>query len=144
MSDAEKQDWRADGYSWKNEGVQQYPRKPDKGILRTHFFQSFKKRASMLFNNDNLILLHYLGSPPLLELPVHGNSKGNTGSCTRTCPSVLNKIRKEATSKVPTEIYQDLVTKDCTSTAHGIQNPRNLKQIEKKRLCYESEKNNTM
>ena len=84
-----------------------------------------------LSKKENYVLIHYMGDSSTAVQFSHGNCK-NKGSqqkpFIRTCPSVLNAMKK--TTDSPANVYKKLVSGPCCSSdLQSVLVPRNVKQV---------------
>ena len=99
-------DWRCDQYRWCNSGVKKLPKHSPK--IKKSYFQidspdngashAFTKHAYQLLSpttdKGNAVLIHYLGNEAAAVDFPHGNSSQLTRAHVRTCPSVIEKLKK--------------------------------------------------
>ena len=123
-------DWRADGYTWRNNGVRNMPFN-----IKKHYFKlsngttSFVRHAYQCSDAPGMIIIHYLGDESGYESKPHGNAKRNNASeYQRTCPSVIKEL-KENNIQQPSAQYKKLLSKTFAPEQAGIVTPRNLEQV---------------
>ena len=119
-----KDDWKADGHIWSNEGTRTL-KYQDFKIHKRHYklFLGYEgkkrkiengfKKMVYHFESDDCALIHYVGDESLSVQRSHGNTKKNARVFVRTQPSVLEFLkRKVATStENPHKIYKDIISR---------------------------------
>ena len=128
-------DWRADGYTWRNNGVRNMPFN-----IKKHYFKlsngttSFVRHAYQCSDAPGMIIIHYLGDESGYESKPGGNAKRNNASeYQRTCPSVIKEL-KENNIQQPSAQYKKLLSKTFAPEQAGIVTPRNLEQVHMGRI----------
>ncbi|XP_060607618.1 uncharacterized protein LOC132759787 [Ruditapes philippinarum] len=133
------EDWRADGYTWKNNGRRVY-QSNEKNIIRTFFKISNQGIASLNFTKhvfrfldddyNNRTLIAYYGDSEAYQGLPHGNRKRNNRQHKRTKPSVMNNIKCNALSEKPKQMIDKMRSEASPeSKIQGVSVPRNDKQI---------------
>ena len=146
----QKEDWRCDGYRWKNVGVASLPRK-DPVIKKLYFHiitkdkpkgsSDFTRTVYQLPENPHLTLVHYLGDSSSFHPLPHGNKKNPSAGFVRTCPSVLKEMEENLKQRGSANVYRDMQSKNKEGFQQGICNPRNLRQVQNvKRTVDESKR----
>ena len=134
-----KEDWRADGYTWKNNG-RKVCESCGKRIQRIFFkitnqgkpSDAFQKHAFRFVGNDynvRTIIVYYGDKESYQGLP-HGNRKRNGRQHKRTLSSVIKKIKSYGLDQNPKDVA-DKITSEASpdSNIRGIKVPRNDKQV---------------
>lgn len=143
LNPAKPEDWKADGYRWKNSGLKALPSKQP--LLEKTYYQllvleggakiinrHFSKVTYRLLGDSEGLhgtLIHYLGTVPEegVKYP-HGNNKRDMQTYIRTAPSVLKYARQ--IEKYPTVCYSQMVSSaDIPASHEEVLNPRNVSQI---------------
>ncbi|XP_053399554.1 uncharacterized protein LOC128557051 [Mercenaria mercenaria] len=134
-----KEDWRADGYTWKNNGRRVY-KTEGKDIERTFFkirnqgidsdgFQKHVFRFTDSDYNGKTVIVYYGDSVAYKELP-HGNRKKNSRPYKRTKPSVIKDIKRRGVDEKPKQLIDKMKCEESLNTKiEGVNVPRNTKQI---------------
>ncbi|XP_053385672.1 uncharacterized protein LOC128550498 [Mercenaria mercenaria] len=136
-----KDDWKADGYTWRHNGRKEY--KVEGKIIERHFYKirnnnvvsgDFQKHVFRFISdgyNGKTVLAYYGSSSAYQSLP-HGNRKRNTRPFKRTKPSVVAEIKTKVTTKDnPNEVLEKMRSeKSPESKLRGVAAPRNLKQVQ--------------
>lgn len=129
-------DWRCDQYRWEvNNGTSNYPcGKGQTPFIKKYHHKvskssTFQRHAWWLLENPNIVLVHYIGNEAEYQETPHGNSKSKTREYVRTCPSVVSKL-KQRDIQTPISVYQDELSKTCSSSHQAVLQPRNLKQVQ--------------
>ena len=118
-----KDDWKADGHIWSNEGTRTL-KFHDFTIHKRHFklFLGYEgkkrkiengfKKMVYHFESDDVALIHYLGNESLSIQRAHGNSKKAGKVFVRTQPSVLEYLKRKvaASSENPHKMYKEIVS----------------------------------
>ena len=135
----QKEDWRCDGYRWKNVGVASLPWK-DPVIKKLYFHiitkdkpkgsSDFTRRVYQLPENPHLTLVHYLGDSSSFHPLPHGNKKNPSAGFVRTCPSVLKEMEENLKQRGSANVYRDMQSKNKEGFQQKICNPRNLRQVQ--------------
>ena len=96
-------DWKADGYSWTNQGTKSLPRKDPK-YRKSYFYikdihgkpnSGFRKDVYLPVNpkpDQCVCIVHYIGDEELSAPAPYGNTKAQTKMFFRTKPSVVEQI----------------------------------------------------
>jgi hypothetical protein len=126
-------DWRADGYRWKQMGAKSV--KTSSGSLKKRYFHVYDGRDTTtsnftrsVFTRDdvtNAVVVLYTGDESVAAQFPHGNATVTMKNFVRTQPSVLRQIEESAGS--PQVVYQQLVTADGPSEPTAL--PRNATQV---------------
>lgn len=134
-----RDDWRADGYTWRNYGKREY-NSSGKRIERSFFkicnkgevSGKFQKHAFRFLDseyNGRTVLVYFGDSTAYVGLP-HGNRKRNFRQRKRTKPSVITDIKNFNTNEKPKQVHDKLLSeKSPQSKLNGVSVPRNEKQI---------------
>ncbi|XP_047124770.1 uncharacterized protein LOC124807179 [Hydra vulgaris] len=129
-NDKDKENWRADGYRWRQGGS-----KTNNGIKRKYFrilvaqdtvSDVFVRRAHYHADYANSVLISYIGDEAKAVQFPYGNATRCNRDFIRTQPGVINQI-KESTGSVQ-KVYKDIIlsnTADINITAV----PRNMEQV---------------
>ncbi|XP_047135678.1 uncharacterized protein LOC124812742 [Hydra vulgaris] len=129
-NDKDKENWRADGYRWRQGGS-----KTINGIKRKYFrilvaqdtvSDVFVRRAHYHADYANSVLISYIGDEAKAVQFPHGNATRCNRDFIRTQPGVINQI-KESTGSVQ-KVYKDIIlsnTADINITAV----PHNMEQV---------------
>ena len=129
-------DWKCDGYSWRNNSSRNFPINNPR--LKKMYFcirnksgvsTSFCKFAITFIDNPYLVVIWYQGNESTAPKLKHGNRKNNNREHKRTYPSVISSLKSELVHEPPNKLYKTLVTKEEVGQRQGIANPRNLKQL---------------
>ncbi|MCG8048891.1 MAG: Ulp1 family isopeptidase [Candidatus Thiodiazotropha taylori] len=135
------EDWKADGYTWKRIGTKKAKVNGEGLNFAKTYFKllnqkvedgRFKKNVFRLdgeHENQNLLLIQYIGDETVFVPQPHGNSKSTGIEYVRTKPSVYNKI-KEHTAQNPVSVMNKInseINAPCKET--GFSNIRNKRQI---------------
>ena len=134
--DCKNNDWRCDGIRWAHAGHKKLPSKSP--VLRKMYFkvfqegtnngsEKFQKHAYVLIDKPQFHLIHYIGDECEFRPVPHGNGKTDSRPYTRTCPSVLTKIKRQVDTESSGNVYKKLITDATPGVFQGILNPRNLK-----------------
>jgi len=132
-----KEDWRADGYTWRNNGKRLF--ESEGFFVEKHSFRivnngevsaKFQKHAfrfSEKYNGKTLIV--YYGDIDEYENMPHGNRKRNKRPHKRVKPLFIKsiKIRKDEN---PQEIYNSLKSDNLNELVQGTSVPRNNRQVQ--------------
>ena len=132
-------DWRADGYRWRQGGGKEFVYK---GIhMKKIYFKALDERKSLTgyfqklvyvrYDRPDVVLIQYIGDEKKAADFPHGNAKKPTSIYVRTQPHVIREIK--GASGRPTTVYHELLLdgsigdgeEDLPSTA----NPRNVQQV---------------
>ena len=127
------EDWKCDGYIWRNSGTRYMPSKNP--VIRKNFYfirtkdsgekgsREFKKSACFLLKRPNIILVHYMGDEKVFTPRKHGNRKKGDVIFERTCPSVIEAIKSTIVQENPHDTFQRLLSS-------GGEKPRDIKQLQ--------------
>lgn len=137
-SDLKKDDWRADGFRWRQNARKKFIYGNETECFRYYFklqigpdeFTSdFSKHAIECPLFPDKVLIWYEGDESVVVNFSHGNAIDDDRDFTRTAPSLLKKM-KEPTEKQPVQVFADLVAEgSCEVDRHKIDAPRNIKQV---------------
>ena len=126
-------DWRADGYRWRQNGLKKLPEKAPvfskiyfcntspKGTNKSFLKEAFKSMCGKTG------IIHYLGDEATAVDYPHGNAKSLTAAHQRTAPSVLQSL-KENIHSLASEVYKKKVTGGLMP-GHSMLILRNIKQV---------------
>ena len=98
-----RNDHKADGHKWLNQGTTKLPRCGPR-IAKTYYYirtetgisKNFRKDTYTLVDGSNLrTLIHYVGDESISVPSAHGNSKKQTTLFFKTKPSVLQDLGKQ-------------------------------------------------
>ena len=116
--------WRCDQYRWAvNNGTVIYPNKKD-GVVKKQYHKmtkqgTFVRHGWWLLDNPHLVLVHYLGDHNEYLPQPHGNSKTHKRPHIRTCPSVIQEIKENASAAdIPSTTYQRMINEVNTDAGH--------------------------
>ena len=126
-------DWKCDQFRWFQNVIKDIPSSnpvftkryylnvtPDGKFVRHSYIPLSKK--------ESYVLIHYMGDSSTAVQFSHGNSKNKDSQqkpFIRTCPSVLNTMKKTTAN-----IYKKLVSRPCCSSdLQPVLIPRNVKQV---------------
>jgi len=137
----ECEDWRADGWLWRQQRTQKYTGQ-DKSVGVKYYFDSrighndesskeFQKRAFTNSNHPQKIILQYIGEEKVAVAVPHGNATGEESKTighVQTKPSLRNEM-KDRHKEVPQKVYEDLSNRSTKVTEQIIHTPRNTKQV---------------
>ena len=144
----DKENWRADGYRWKQNGKATY-NYLDVEFIKIYFkilvgpdkyATSFARTAFINTSVPNRVFVWYEGDDTVaIDLP-HGNAKHSSKRNTayqRTKPSVLAQLK--SSEKRPSEVYNDILASTTPEVAHqGVCVPRDVKQVQNARRRLQS------
>ena len=95
-------DWKCDGYSWRNNSSRNFPINNPR--LKKMYFcirnksgvsTSFCKFAITFIDNPYLVVIWYQGNESTAPKLKHGNRKNNNREHKRTYPSVISSLKAE-------------------------------------------------
>ena len=143
-----KDDWRADGYTWRNYGKNKVTN-GDKIIEKSYFrikngkeeSDNFQKVMLRYYGSDynHITIVQYLGDETEYKGSSHGNRKHGFRPHKRTLPSVLDKI-KSTGDENPKSVKDKIDSENSVPLKlTGINSIRNVKQVENAQ--YNSRKN---
>lgn len=128
-------DWRSDGYRWFQNGTKLIPKNnprikkiyfvcvlPNGSDTRFRKYAYFSEAAEI-----SVVLVHYLGDEDIAVDFPHGNALHKMQPHFRTCPSVLNSLRKS--TDFPGNVYKKAIASSNAQSFDLTRNPRNTKQI---------------
>ena len=134
-------DWRCDQYRWCNKGVKKLP-KHDPKIKKSYFqidtpdngaSHEFMKHAYQLLSpatdKGNAVLIHYLGNEAAARDFPHGNNSQSKRAHVRTCPSVIEKLKKSCTHGTAATVYRNLIADVPPSTHIAVLQPKDTRQV---------------
>ena len=135
-------DWRSDGYTWRNYGKNKVTN--GEKILEKSYFRikngkdecdNFQRVMYRFFGKDynNLTLIQYLGDENEYKGQPHGNRKHGYRPHKRTMPSVLNKIKQTGDSNpksVKDKIDSDNPVPLKLTGIHSVKNTKQVKNIQ--------------
>lgn len=133
---AKKDDWRADGYRWRQNGNSK--QKFQSGLVKKTYFKVFDgpQSVSGLFtrtaytreNRPQALIIEYKGDESIAGQFPHGHTKYGSRPHVRTQPSVIRHI-ESASASAPSRIYQTMVTAGAEERNQTTAVPRNLEQV---------------
>ena len=138
-----KNDWKADGYAWTNQGSKSLPRKDPK-YRKSYFYikdkdgkpnAGFRKDVFFPLAQDTaqqICIVHYIGNEELSAPAAHGNAKVQTKLFFRTKPSVVENLTKEVEHHKAHKVYKELICQN-TEGHDAVAKPRNVKQLQNAR-----------
>ena len=139
FSHVDKDDWRADGYRWRQNAKKKFTYGDEEECFRYYFklqigpedfTTEFSKHAIECPLFPDKILVWYEGDDSVVQEFSHGNAKDDERNFTRSAPSLLKKM-KEPTEKLPLQVFADLVAQaSCEVDRHKVDGPRNIKQVQ--------------
>ncbi|XP_034021924.1 uncharacterized protein LOC117506533 [Thalassophryne amazonica] len=131
----QRNDWKADGHKWHNQGTAKLPRSNPK-IAKTYFYvknfrggaKDFKKDVFTLVDDSCRVLIHYMGIEPPFEPSPRGNAKRLAQDFFPTTPLVLTTLTDTIkTEDLPHKIFKEEVSISMDDDATSV--CRNLKQV---------------
>ena len=142
-------DWRADHYRWRNNGVVALPKKQPV-VSKSYFVldtenglnNQFKRHAYRKLDKcDNVIIIHYIGDETIATAFPHRNRTKSTVSHIRTCPSYLAKWTEQCKIMKPGSLYKKEISQQSTESSLDRETklPRNLKQLQNLRVKFLSQ-----
>ena len=132
-------DWRADGYLWKNRGHKHLSTHP---FLRKDYFSikaytnkqydnGFRRMSWTLICNSNYTVVQYIGDCSLYDPRPHGNSRKQDRPFKRCAPSFMQYATTALKTCKPAFLYKTVISGTTVAGKHhGILNARNTKQLE--------------
>ena len=130
-------DWKCDQFRWFQNAMKDIPASNPLYKKRYYLNVTPEGKSSKfvrhsyvpLDKKENFVLIHYMGNSSTAVQFSHGNCKNkDTKPYIRTCPSVLNAMKK--TTDSPANVYKNLVSKpSCSSDLQPVLAPRNVKQV---------------
>lgn len=126
-------DWRADGYRWRQNGLKKLPEKAPvfskiyfcntspNGMNKSFLKEAFKSMCG------KTVIIHYLGDEATAVDYPHGNAKSLTATHQRTAPSVLQSLKENIYSSA-SEVYKKKVGGGLMP-GYSMLFPRNIKQV---------------
>ena len=148
--DTRKEDWRADGYRWRQNGSFK-DRKCGAGSLCKTYFKvfdgpnsltgQFTRTAYTRPDKPNTVVIVYAGDESVAAQFPHGLTKKGNRIHIRTQPHVLRQIESTSTSSsssAPSRIYQTMVTAGSNEVNQATSVPRNIEQV---RNCLKYQRN---
>ncbi|CAG2203434.1 unnamed protein product [Mytilus edulis] len=135
-------DWRCDSHRWYSNGTKPFPRKEGKYTKFYHALMTEKGSTNKfvrhayrsIADNQDIIVVHYLGDHSLSVPFSHGLRRNNTRPHFRTAPSVINQLTDN--QKEPSSVYRNMTTNgNIHPSLHGVMNPRDLKQVQNKKYA---------
>lgn len=133
-------DWKADGYRWRNNGTKKLPEKAPR-FTKMYLNITTPEGTSKSFQKEvfqprdgQLIIIHYLGDETVAVDYPHGNAKTLTTAHQMTAPSVLHSLKMmDGTASA---IYKKKgATGHHTRPGHAMLLPKNMKQIYNAQYC---------
>jgi hypothetical protein len=126
-------DWRADGYRWRQNGTKKLPQTSPR-LSKVYFNIATPDGNSKCFQKElfhphghKLVVIHYLGDEGTAVDYPHGNAKSITASAhQKTAPSVLASLKQN--DGTASEIYKKKVQQYCPP-GHTMLLPKNMKQV---------------
>lgn len=135
-----RRDSRHDKYLWYHFGCKKYPKRNPRVMKAMYniklpnksYSDGFQKMVYEPLNpSERYGIVHYVGYETLFQPLAHGNRKHGNKKYRRTCPSVLEEIKKLSKRKelTPTMIQEKITSVAPDHSPRNIRAPRNLKQI---------------
>ena len=131
-------DWRCDGYRWRNQGVCKLPRKLTK-VKKMYFdidapngaSREFQRHAYQLVEESSLTLLHYIGNETAAVDFAHQNTRTlHDQPFVRTCPSAIQRLKEACKSAKANVVYKkEIGSMTCDPALVKAKTPRNMKQL---------------
>ena len=131
-----KDDWKADGYTWRNYGTKKYMcdgLEIEKTAFRiinnkkvSYEFQKHSFRFTDSYNGKTVIV--YMGNSDAYKNMPHGNRKRNNRPHKRSKPSLMKTIKSQ-NDKAPKVVFDSMKSDNPNSLVNGISVPRNTRQI---------------
>lgn len=111
-------DWRADGYIWKNMGANKSVPPKDPVLLKSYFHakntekiacNEFKREIWVKIGLESPVLIHYFGNNSNFKPGPHGNikDKESASAFQRTLPSILTQLKEKVVSKDAHMVYKE-------------------------------------
>ena len=110
-------DWRANGHTWKNNGVKTISSTPP--VVRSYFVLNLGqgnishdfKRDAFKFTIDGkvYVVIHYRGDSTKSIYRPHGNSLKQTKIFIRTKPSLLQELGQQMIYEEPHKVYKEYI-----------------------------------
>ncbi|MEW8483611.1 MAG: hypothetical protein AB2705_00420, partial [Candidatus Thiodiazotropha sp.] len=135
-----RRDSRHDRYLWYHFGCKKYPKRNPRVMKAMYniklpnksYSDGFQKMVYEPLNpSERYGIVHYVGYETIFQPLAHGNRKHGNKTYRRTCPSVLEEIKKLSKHKelTPTMIQERITSVAPDHSLRNIRAPRNLKQI---------------
>ena len=141
-------DWRADQYRWRNNGVTALP-KANPLILKSYFVldtkeglnNNFKRHAYQQLDKSNLTtIIHYIGDEALAVAFSHRSRTKSSLVHLRTCPSYFAKCAEKCKTMKPGSLYKQEISQQNSGSQDTVTElPRNLKQFQNMRVQFLSQ-----
>ena len=133
-----KDDWKADGYTWRNYGTKRYicegmeiEKTSFKIINNKEVSNKFQKHAFQFTDSYNgKTVIVYMGDIETYQNLPHGNRKRNSRPDKRTKPSLMNTIKAQK-DIAPKAVFDTMQSEKSVSLFNGISVPRNVRQMKK-------------
>ena len=91
--------------------------------------KQFQRLPFQLLNNEDLVLVQYVGNYTLVEEFPYQNSKSNKKSYVRVCPSVISNIKSSDPSESPSQTYKKQMRVDNPPQLDAILKPTSTQQV---------------
>ena len=91
--------------------------------------KQFQILSFQLLNNEDLVLVQYVGNDTLVEDFPHHNSKLNEKPYVRVCPSVISNIKSSDPSEPPSQTYKKQMRVDNPPQLNAILKPTSTQQV---------------
>ena len=124
-------DWRADGYRWR-QGGSCARTKITKKYFKIYtgpgqWSKEFTRVAHFHPEHPKAVLIQYLGNEAVAMDFAHGNSSKATKNYVRTQPAILKKIKESSGSGTARKVYQTLIEEGNPSSSTSV--PRDQEQV---------------